>query len=181
MLCYFQAHITVSRSHTRGHCCSVFRSCLTLVTPWSAAHQAPLSMEFSRQEYWSGWPFPPPGIFPTQRLNTWQADSLPLSHWGKPVNQCYLPSILSNLQRPAGSIWHDVCVLSLVWFFVTPWTITCQASLSMGFSRQEILEWDAILSSRGSSWPRVQAGVSYVFCIGRWILYCLSHQRSPNK
>ena len=34
------------------------------VTPWTAAHQAPLSMEFSRQEYWSGLPFPSPGDFP---------------------------------------------------------------------------------------------------------------------
>ena len=31
------------------------------VTPWTTAHQAPLSMGFSRQEYWSGLPFPPPG------------------------------------------------------------------------------------------------------------------------
>ena len=30
-------------------------------TPWSVAHQTPLSMGFSRQEYWSGLPFPPPG------------------------------------------------------------------------------------------------------------------------
>ena len=29
--------------------------------PWTVAHQAPLSMGFSRQEYWSGWPFPSPG------------------------------------------------------------------------------------------------------------------------
>ena len=32
----------------------VAKSCLTLVTPWTVAHEAPLSMEFSRQEYWSG-------------------------------------------------------------------------------------------------------------------------------
>ena len=31
------------------------------VTPWTVAHQAPLSLEFFRQEYWSGLPFPPPG------------------------------------------------------------------------------------------------------------------------
>ena len=31
------------------------------VTPWSVARQAPLSVEFSRREYWSGWPFPSPG------------------------------------------------------------------------------------------------------------------------
>ena len=38
-------------------------------TPWTIAHQAPLSMGFSRQEYWSGLPFPSPGIFPTQGSN----------------------------------------------------------------------------------------------------------------
>ena len=36
---------------------------------WTVAHQAPQSMGFSRQEYWSGLPFPAPGIFPTQELN----------------------------------------------------------------------------------------------------------------
>ena len=30
-------------------------------TPWTVTHQAPLSMQFSRQEYWTGLPFPPPG------------------------------------------------------------------------------------------------------------------------
>ena len=38
-------------------------------TPRTAAHQAPLSMGFSRQEHWSGLPFPSPGIFPTQGSN----------------------------------------------------------------------------------------------------------------
>ena len=38
--------------------------CLTLATPWPVACQAPLSMGFSRQEYWSGWPPPPPGDLP---------------------------------------------------------------------------------------------------------------------
>ena len=37
------------------------KSCLTLVTPWTLARQAPLSMGFPRQEYWSGLPFPFPG------------------------------------------------------------------------------------------------------------------------
>ena len=38
-------------------------------TPWAVAHQAPLSMGFSGQEYWSGLPCPPPGIFSTQGSN----------------------------------------------------------------------------------------------------------------
>ena len=42
----------------------VAKSCLTLVTPWTVAFQALLSMGFSRQEYWSGLPFPFPGDLP---------------------------------------------------------------------------------------------------------------------
>ena len=38
----------------------VAQSCPTLVTPWTAAYQAPLSMVYSRQEYWSGVPLPSP-------------------------------------------------------------------------------------------------------------------------
>ena len=37
-------------------------------TPWTVAHQAPPSMEFSRQEYWSGLPFPSPGDLPDPRI-----------------------------------------------------------------------------------------------------------------
>ena len=39
------------------------------LTPWTGARQAPLSMGFPRQAYWSAFPFPPPGIFPTQGSN----------------------------------------------------------------------------------------------------------------
>ena len=42
----------------------VTKSCPTLVTPWTVALQAPLSVEFSRQEYWSGLPCPSPGDLP---------------------------------------------------------------------------------------------------------------------
>ena len=48
--------------------------------PWTVAHQAPLSMGFSRQEYWSGLPFPAPGDLPDPGIEpmslAWQADSL---------------------------------------------------------------------------------------------------------
>ena len=43
---------------------SHFSSVQLFVTLWTIAHQAPLSMEFSRQEYWSGLPFPSPGDLP---------------------------------------------------------------------------------------------------------------------
>ena len=61
----------------------VVQSCPTLVTPWTVACQAPLSIGFSRQKYWSGLPFPSPGDLPdpgtepeSPRL---QAHSLPTS------------------------------------------------------------------------------------------------------
>ena len=60
-------------------------------TPWIVALQAPLSMGFSRQEYWSGLPCPPPGDFPHLGIEpassvapTLQAGSLLLSHQGSP-------------------------------------------------------------------------------------------------
>ena len=59
------------------------------VTPWTVSRQAPLSMEFSRQEYWCGLPFPPPGDLPNPGIKpgspALQADSLPLSHQESPL------------------------------------------------------------------------------------------------
>ena len=69
--------------------------CPTLCNPMGVAHQTPLSMGFSKQEHWSGLPFPSPGILPTQGSNpcllhlpslagrfftraTWEAP-----HWGQ--------------------------------------------------------------------------------------------------
>ena len=43
---------------------SVLSRVQLFVTPWTVACQAPVSMEFSRQEYWSGLPFRPPGVLP---------------------------------------------------------------------------------------------------------------------
>ena len=59
----------------------VAESCPTLVTPWTVARQAPLSMGFPRQEYWSGLPFTSPGDLPNQGM---EPPSLLLSHWGSP-------------------------------------------------------------------------------------------------
>ena len=44
------------------------QSCSILEAPWTVAHPAPLSMEFSRQEYWSGMPFPTPGNLSDPRI-----------------------------------------------------------------------------------------------------------------
>ena len=51
------------------YCCLVTQLCLTLFeTPWTVAHQVPLSMGFSRQEYWNGLPCPTPRDFPNPRI-----------------------------------------------------------------------------------------------------------------
>ena len=58
-------------------------------SPWTVAHQAPLSMGFSRQEYWSGLPFTSPGDLPNTgiepRSPALQADSLLSERPGKPI------------------------------------------------------------------------------------------------
>ena len=62
-------------------------------TPWTVAYQAPLSMGFSRQEYWSGLPFPSPGDLPDPemepRASALQEDALPSEPLGKPTIYFY--------------------------------------------------------------------------------------------
>ena len=89
-----------------------------------AAHQAPPSLGFSRQEHWRGLPFPTPGDLPNPGIEpaspvspALQADILPLNHQGSPM------LLLSHLSR--------------VQLCATPHTADHQAPLSLGFSRQE--------------------------------------------
>ena len=94
-------------------CCAVL-SCFSrvwfFVTLWTVASQVPLSMGFSRQEYWSGLPFPSPGDFLTQGSNLcllsllhWQAGCLPLAPSGKPVYTMYIyVSILFQILTQLG-------------------------------------------------------------------------------
>ena len=67
-------------------------------TPWTVAYQAPLSMEFPRQEYWSGLPFPPPGdlsnpgIKPSLLLLLrWHKGSLPMTWSSKETCSLWEP------------------------------------------------------------------------------------------
>ena len=86
---------------------SVAQSCATLCDPWTVAHQAPLSMGFSRQEYWSGLPFPSPGDLPDPGIKptspTLQADTLTSAPPGKPQFQIwYFHAYLNFPERPRG-------------------------------------------------------------------------------
>ena len=78
----------------------------SFATPCIIARQASLSMRFFRQEYWSGLPFSPPGVFPAQESNPsllhWQTVSLPLSHWGRPdlgIGQCDREEWIISVER----------------------------------------------------------------------------------
>ena len=77
------------------------------VTPWTVAYQAPPSMGFSRQEYWSGVPFPSPGDLPNSGIEpwspTWQANALTWEPPGKP----YSVALLVKSSKPG-------------WFWCTP-------------------------------------------------------------
>ena len=77
-VCVYACVVCESLSHAR-----------LFATPWTAAHQAPLFMRFSRQGYWSGLPFPSPGDLPNPGIKlgspTLQADSLPTELQGKPI------------------------------------------------------------------------------------------------
>ena len=97
----------------------------SFVTSWTVACQAPLSTEFSRQEYWSGLSFPSPGDLPNPGIK-------PLSLLSPALAGGFLTNCAS---------WEVPCVhaksLSRVRLFAIPWTVAHQAPLSMEFSRHE--------------------------------------------
>ena len=101
-------------------------TCVQLLgTPWIVAYQAPLTMGFSRQEYWSGLLFPSPGNLSNPGI---KPGSLCLLHWH--ACMCYL--------------------LSQLVLFVTPWTVASRH----GIFQAKILDCVAISCSRGFSPPR---------------------------
>ena len=100
----FKAWIRVSTFHLEScavcNACLVAQSCLTLVTSQAVVRQASLSMGFSRQEYWSGLPFPSPGELPNPgikpRSPALQADSLPTELQGKPHRKLQFSSVAQS-------------------------------------------------------------------------------------
>ena len=88
-MCIYSICITYARTTSLyvAHACAQMLCCIQLfVTLWTVACQSPLSMGFSRQEYWSGLPFPSPGALPDPGIepvsSAWRVDSLPLCHLG---------------------------------------------------------------------------------------------------
>ena len=136
-------------------CCLLTKSCLTFATPWTVAHQVLLSIGFSRQEYWSGLPFPTLGDRPNPGMKpvspTLQAVSLPLSHQGR------------SFIQPACMPTRFSCVR----LFATLWTVAYQAPLSMEFSRQEY--WSGLPCLPPGDLPIQGSNPRLLHC--RWILY----------
>ena len=143
-------------------------SCVQLfVTPCTLAQQAPLSMEFSRQEYWSGQPFPSPGDLPDPGIkaqsHALQADSLPPE---PPVTACRNLTKKKILLLGQKAILDNSFLLLLLFSCLvvsdsaTPWTKARQAPLSMGFSRQEYWSGLPCPTPRESSQCRDQTQVS---------------------
>ena len=133
------------------------------MTPRTIAHQAPLSMEFSRQVYWSGVPFPSPGDLPDPGIKP----ASPLS----PALQA--DSLLTELSEKhsidcseSGSEVAQSCLT-----LCDPVDHSPPGSSVHGILQARILEWLVISYFRGSSQPRDQTHISCVSCISRWILY----------
>ena len=114
-------------------------------TPWvqTPGYNLPgsSSMDFSRQEYWSGLPFPSPGDLPNPGIEpgspVLQADSFTTEPWGKSLKWSESHSVVSDSLRSHGHTIH-------------------------GILQARILEWLAFPFSRGSSQPRDWTKVSHI-------------------
>ena len=132
--------------------CLVTRSGPTLCDPLDYSSPAPLFMEFSRKEYWSGLPFHTPGIFLTQGLNL---HVLHLLHWQ--VDSLLLVPPLYYTNKDC--VWAQLCPTHH-----DPMDCSPSGSSVCEIFQARILEWIAIFSSRGSSQPRDQTCVSWCSC-----------------
>ena len=113
--------MTNQLSTTTQRKCQAFSPVQLFTTSWTVAHQAPLSIEFSRQEYWSGLPFPSPGDLPNLGTElgspALQADSLPSEPPGKPQHSIpskYLDSCQEQKCRQVDGIKLMLSILLVV-------------------------------------------------------------------
>ena len=162
-------------------------------TLWTVASQAPPSMGFSRQEYWSGLPFPSPGDLPNPRIEpgspALQADSLPTELWRKPSaynsvtllltqDEIYRLQVFHHRLEYLFPMWHSfLCsVAQSCQTLCDPWTIPCQAPLSMRFPRQEYSSGLPFPSPGDRPDPEIEPDLLHC----KRILYWLSRQDSPG-
>ena len=123
--------------------------------PWTVAHQAPLSMEYSRQEYWRGLSFPTPADHPDPGINLhllhllhWPADSLPVCHLGRLY---WLYSLLYNTVRVKVKVTQKCLTLCDPMDYIIH-----------GIFQTRILEWVAVPLSSRSSQPSDRTQISHI-------------------
>ena len=113
---------------------SLSRVCL-FATPWTVAHQAPLSIGFSRQENWSGLPFPSPGDLPDPGLEpgspTLQADALLSEPPGKPIHPSKLSSNITSSGIPSKTLAPSLILGTVNYFLFCPPMVPCQSSVTV--------------------------------------------------
>ena len=127
-------------------------------TPWTVAYHAPSSVGFSRQEYWSGLPFPSPEDLPNPGIEpgspALRADALPF----EPPGKTHLMGTADLLEKTLMLGKVKVKSPSHVRLFATPWTVAYQGPLSMGFSRQEYWSGLPFPSPRDLPDPGIELG-----------------------
>ena len=124
--------------------CWVTKSCLTLWDPMDCSRSGCLSMGFPRQEYWSGAPFPSPGDFPGSEI--------------EPTSPALAGGFFVT-EPPGKPEWFTCLLAKSLQSCLTlcdPMDCSPLGSSVHRILQARILEWVAMPSSRGSSWPRDQ-------------------------
>ena len=145
----------------------LLQSCPTLWNPINGSPPGSFSLGFSRQEHWSGLPFPSPmhACILSCFSHVWLCATL----WTA-AHQAPLCMEFSRQEYWSGLPFPSQ-LLSCGQFFVTLLTVVHQVPLSMEFPRQEY--WSGVPFPTPGDLPNpgIETHVSYVSCIGRWVLY----------
>ena len=118
---------------------------------WTVTHQAPLSMGFSRQEYWSGLLCPAPVYLPNTGIK-------PTSLMSPALAGGFFTA--STTRETCTCACKRAKLLQLCLTLCDPWTVARQAPLSMGFSRQEY--WSGFPCPPLADLPNPEIKVSYI-------------------
>ena len=137
-----------------------------------------------RREGHQGQRYVGPGDSKEETAKTWPSnegatrDSIP--GWGAEVPHAWRSNTQNIKQKQYGNQFNE-WVLSCVRLFTAPWTAAHQASLSMGFSRQESWSCLSFPITRGSPQPRTPTRISRTSYIGRRILYHRNFLNGPHR
>ena len=159
---FFQCTAEPVNIHTRKKilntlkCAHLLSRVWLLVTPWTVAHQAPLSMEFSRQEHWRELPFPSPGDLPNPGIKPMSLKASCIGRWifyhwyhlGSPKSEAESCSVVSD----SATTWTCTPRLLCPWYSPGRNTgVGCHALLQGSFwprdrTQSPALQADSLLS-----------------------------------